>query len=222
MRNGQQVGKLDVVGADMGFNPETAKALGEPAAVDIVSVDPSVRGTGVGRALYQAMNEAYEGNVRISGKTTPDAWKVWKRDFPDKVDSFVKDEVARINSGASAEMVVGNITDPEVAQRVLNALPPSAKAPTIEGTTARIGSQRIKQGGFIRLPSGKRPMKKAVPNIEERFADIIPDTMPAAEFITKYKNAPDVGKKFDQLTASGLYLNLKYNHPLIKRITDKG
>lgn len=222
MRNGQQVGKLDVVGADIGFNPETAKLINEPASVDIVSVDPSVRGTGVGRALYQAMNDAYGGNIRISGKTTSDAWKVWKRDFPDKVDNYVKDEVARINSGADTDLVVGNITDPEIAQRVMNALPPSAKAPTIDSAAARLSSQRIKQGGFIKLPFGKGPVKKAIPNIEERFADIIPDTMPVEEFVTKYKNAPDVGKKFDQLTASGLYLNLKYNHPLIKRVTDRG
>lgn len=98
-----------------------AKQLGENANVNMVKVDKDVQGTGVGRALYEAFHDKHDGRILPSGKTEPSAWKVWKRNFPNKVDKFVASEAARIKDGADPKLVIGNITDPEVAQRVQEA-----------------------------------------------------------------------------------------------------
>lgn len=95
-----------------------AEQINENANVDMVNVDKDARGKGVGRALYAAFSEKHGGRVLPSGKTTADAWKVWKRNYPEKVDAFVKAEADRIRSGADPALVIQNITDPEVAQRV--------------------------------------------------------------------------------------------------------
>lgn len=95
-----------------------AKAFDENANIDIVKVDKAVQGTGVGRALYEAFHDKHDGRILPSGKTTPQAWAVWKRNFPHKVDKFVTSEAARIKDGADPKLVIGNITDPEIAQRV--------------------------------------------------------------------------------------------------------
>jgi GNAT superfamily N-acetyltransferase len=96
-----------------------AKQLGENANVNIVKVDKELQGSGIGRALYEAFNEKHDGRIMPSGKTEPPAWKLWKRNYPEKVDQFVKDEAARIRGGADAQIVARNITDPEVRARVL-------------------------------------------------------------------------------------------------------
>lgn len=95
-----------------------AEQINENANIDMVNVDKAARGKGVGRALYAAFAEKHGGRVLPSGKTTADAWKVWKRNYPEKVDAFVKTEADRIRSGADPALVIQNITDPEVAQRV--------------------------------------------------------------------------------------------------------
>ena len=223
MKDGQPIGKLDVTGADIGMNPEVARQIGEAASVDIVSVDPAYRGTGVGRALYQALNDAYGGNIRPSGKTTQDAWNVWKRDFPDKVDSFVQDEVARIKDGAPREQVLGEITDPSIAQRVVESLPPSTEAPLLSQGVIR--GQRQRQGGYIKLPFGKGPVKDALSK-NERFNKFIEEWKPFElspdEFIAKYKDAPDMGKdRLSHLSASGMYMAKSSESPVVKYVTDK-
>lgn len=112
--DGKPVGKLI-----SNLTPEQSKMLGENASVDIAKVDPEVRGTGVGKALYEAWAQAHEGRIEPSGKTSPDAWRVWKKYYPEKLDAFVAQEARRIKEGADPYMVIGNITDPAIAQRVL-------------------------------------------------------------------------------------------------------
>lgn len=112
MRGGKQVGYLK-----SNLTPEQSKMLGENANIDIVKAD--VKGEGVGSALYKAWHDAHEGNVAPSGKTTQDAWKVWKRNYPEKVDAFVTQEAGRLRDGAPRDVVLGNITDPSIAQRVM-------------------------------------------------------------------------------------------------------
>lgn len=104
-----------------------AEQIGENANVEMVKVDKEVQGTGVGRALYEAFNDKHGGRILPSGKTEPSAWKLWKRNYPEKVDAFVQSEAARIKDGADPKLVVGNITDPEVAQRVQEAANGTAK-----------------------------------------------------------------------------------------------
>lgn len=96
-----------------------AEQLDENANVDIVKVDPTIKGQGIGRALYAAFNDKHGGRIIPSGKTSLDAWRLWKRNFPERVDAFVQQEADRIRGGADARMVIGNITDAEVAQRVM-------------------------------------------------------------------------------------------------------
>lgn len=97
-----------------------AEQIGENANIDIVKVDKEVKGQGIGAALYRAFAEKHGGRVAPSGKTTADAWKVWRRDYPEKVEQFAEQEAARIKDGAPPEIVIGNITDPVVAQQVLS------------------------------------------------------------------------------------------------------
>jgi hypothetical protein len=98
-----------------------AKQLDENANVDIVKVNPDVKGQGVGAKLYKAFYDKHEGRVAPSGKTSPDAWRLWKRQYPEKVEAFVQDEARRIADGADPQLVLRNITDPEIATRVRQA-----------------------------------------------------------------------------------------------------
>jgi len=100
------------------LTPEQRAQLGETANVDMVKVENGFKGKGVGKALYDAWTKANEGNVAPSGKTSPDAWKLWKRDNPGAVDAFAAQEAKRIADGADEGMVLGNITDPEVREKV--------------------------------------------------------------------------------------------------------
>lgn len=99
-----------------------AQQIDEDANVDIVKVDPSVKGQGVGSALYAAFAEKHQGRIAPSGKTTRDAWAVWKRNYPRAVERFAEQEAGRIQSGAPQDVVLGQITDPEVAQMVVDKL----------------------------------------------------------------------------------------------------
>jgi hypothetical protein len=99
-----------------------AEQLGENANVEMVKVDKAFSGKGVGRALYQAFDQKHGGRIMPSGKTEPSAWKVWKRNYPEKVDAFVEQEVKRVKDGANSALVVRNITDPEVRARVADGV----------------------------------------------------------------------------------------------------
>lgn len=100
------------------ITPEQQRMLGEDASVDMVKVNDDMRGKGVGRALYEAWAKANDGNVIPSGKTSQAAWNTWKKSLPGGVDKFVNQEAQRILGGADPQHVLGNIPDPEVAQRV--------------------------------------------------------------------------------------------------------
>lgn len=116
MKDGKRIGRLRD-----NLPRGAAEQLDENASVDIVKVEPEFKGQGVGAALYDAFNEKHGGRITPSGKTSPEAWALWKRQFPEKVDAFVEAEAGRIRDGASVSMVVRNITDPDVARRVAEA-----------------------------------------------------------------------------------------------------
>ena len=116
--DGKVIGKLE-----SNITPEQSKQINEPASVDIVKVNDDRKGQGVGRALYAAWNDAHEGRITPSGKTSPDAWKLWKRNYPEKVAEFVQQEALRIAQGSPESQVLGNITDPEIKQAVVDAVP---------------------------------------------------------------------------------------------------
>jgi GNAT superfamily N-acetyltransferase len=113
-----------------------AAMIDESANVDMVLVNEDARGQGVGRALYAAFYEKHDGRILPSGKTEQAAWDTWKRNYPEKVDVFVESEAARIRDGASSELVLGNIKDPEIRTRVAEAAqgpaPEEAAKPTGE------------------------------------------------------------------------------------------
>lgn len=123
LKGGDGFEALNAQGNRVGYLKDNLKAgqaeqLGENANVSMVKVDKAFTGKGVGRALYQAFEKKHGGRIMPSGKTEPSAWKVWKRNYPEKVDAFVEQEVARVRDGAEAPLVVRNITDPEVRARV--------------------------------------------------------------------------------------------------------
>jgi hypothetical protein len=113
-----KVGDKEVGYLRSNITPEQRAMLGEDASVDMVKVQDDFKGKGVGKALYDAWSTANEGNVIPSGKTSPAAWQQWKRNLPGGVDKFVNQEAQRILGGADPQLVIGNIPDPEVAQRV--------------------------------------------------------------------------------------------------------
>lgn len=115
-KDGQQVGRLV-----SNITPEQGRRINEKASVDIVKVADAHKGTGVGSALYQAWHDDHGGAVEPSGKTSKEAWALWKNKYPEKVNNFVKQESDRIRSGAPRDQVLSNITDPEIAQRVVDA-----------------------------------------------------------------------------------------------------
>ena len=118
MKDGKRIGRLRD-----NLPRGAAEQLDENASVDIVKVDNEFKGQGVGSALYEAFNEKHGGRIAPSGKTSPEAWALWKRKYPEKVDAFVAAEAARIADGADQAMVIRNISDPEVARRVAEAAP---------------------------------------------------------------------------------------------------
>ena len=118
MKDGKRIGRLRD-----NLPRGAAEQLDENASVDIVKVEPEFKGQGVGSALYEAFNEKHGGRIAPSGKTSPEAWALWKRKFPEKVDAFVAAEASRIADGADQAMVIRNISDTEVARRVAEAAP---------------------------------------------------------------------------------------------------
>ena len=114
--DGKKVGYLN-----SNLTGEQSKMLSETANVDIVKVSDDMKGRGVGSALYKAWSDEHNGNIAPSGKTSKEAWNLWKNKYPEKVDNFVRQEAMRIKAGADRQMVLGNITDPTIAQRVFDA-----------------------------------------------------------------------------------------------------
>lgn len=116
MKDGKRIGRLRD-----NLPRGAAEQLDENASVDIVKVEPEFKGTGVGSALYDAFNEKHGGRIAPSGKTSPEAWALWKRKFPQKVDAFIEAEAGRIRDGADPFMIMRGITDKDVARRVSEA-----------------------------------------------------------------------------------------------------
>lgn len=116
-RDGKKIGSLK-----SNLTPKQSKDLKENASVDMVKVEKAEQGKReIGPALYEAWTKAHEGRTEMSGKTETNALKLWKHMYPEKVDAFVKQEADRIKSGSDPQLIVGNIKDPEIAQRVLAA-----------------------------------------------------------------------------------------------------
>jgi len=113
MQDGKRIGRLRD-----NLPRGAAERLDENASVDIVKVENEFKGQGVGAALYDAFYEKHGGRIAPSGKTSPEAWALWKRKFPQKVQEFVQAEAQRIRDGADPFMVMRNITDKDVARDV--------------------------------------------------------------------------------------------------------
>lgn len=139
MKDGKRIGRLRD-----NLPRGAAEQLDENASVDIVKVENEFKGQGVGAALYDAFHEKHGGRIAPSGKTSPEAWALWKRKFPEKVDAFVEAEAGRIRDGADPMMVVRNISDPEVARRVSEAA-----GDVVIRSAARIPGRRMPSWGNI-------------------------------------------------------------------------
>lgn len=187
-KDGQKVGYLKD-----NLERGQAQQIQENANIDIVKVDKEVKGQGVGTALYDAFYAKHEGMVAPSGKTTADAWKVWQRNFPEKVDDFVHQEAARIRDGADPALVIGNITDARVAERVAS----EARAPAREASQAPAArpAQPVagRQYGENSLPPadqvGIEPVAAAKPSSEGTKA---PEVQRAEELAAQTPDAKTV------------------------------
>ena len=209
--DGKVVGKLS-----SNITPEQGRRIQEPASIDFVGVDKEFKGKGGGSALYEAWSKDHAGEVVPSGKTSPAAWNLWKNKYPEKVDHFVKQEAQRIREGAPSDLVIGNITDPQIAQRVMEA----AQSPRFVPKGQR---------GGIRVDYSKRKEAKVlknIPGIKENLGDILPDQRPTEQFLKEEASTPDVSqnllqKGINMLTKGGVYQSIKTGNPLIKRVTDR-
>lgn len=156
-----------------------AKQLGESANVNMVKVDKEVAGTGAGRALYEAFNEKHEGRILPSGKTEPSAWALWKRNYPDKVDQFVKDEAQRIRDGADPGIVARNITDADVRSRVLKESErgPDTKSDNQPGRVRETGQEGLHENGDLDKETGvkeggQKPDQNSIGPTESRSGSL--------------------------------------------------
>ena len=191
---------------------EQSKMLGENANVDIVKVAPEVKGTGVGSALYDAWSKEHGGSIAPSGKTSKEAWALWKNKYPEKVTDFVNQEAARIRQGAPRDQVLGNVTDPQVAQRISDA-----------ASNYKVGGN---QSGKLLMRFGKDKEQgtlKGIPGLKDKIGDLMPDQRPVEQFLKEEAGASDVEQNLFQRVANygtkgSLYQAIKTQNPLVKRV----
>jgi GNAT superfamily N-acetyltransferase len=81
---GNQVGELQSES-----HPGTGTAE-RPASAAWFGVNEGWRGTGVGHALLRAFHDEHNGHVRPNGNTSSDAYRAWKRSFPEIYRDAVK------------------------------------------------------------------------------------------------------------------------------------
>lgn len=182
------------------ITPEQRAMLGEDASVDMVKVDPELKGKGVGRALYDAWSKANEGNVIPSGKTSKEAWNLWKRSLPQGVDKFVQQEAQRIFGGANPQQVLGNIPDPEVAQRV------QARAALM-----------AKQGGGVKVDWGKEASDMEAALIKSEDGSYIPKNPDTSIALEAARGESD-GKLWTYAQSGAVNAAMKTGSTLIKTV----
>lgn len=186
------------------------------ASVDIVKVDPSLQGKGVGTALYSEWAKAHGGNVAPSGVTTQPAWNQWKRNYPTQVDTFVKGEAARLNDGANPEQVFSNIKDPDIANRVrIAAYEPGSYADPFKN-----------QRGHIRIPgSNGAEVIKDNPLFRAKLSNFLFEKKPIEQIAKEALTGKDLEqnalqKAFNYGTKGVDYMVMKSDNPIIKATGD--
>jgi GNAT superfamily N-acetyltransferase len=221
-QGGKEVGRLE-----SNMTPEQNRDLGHdkefPAVVSTVGVNSSIKGQGVGKALYDAWRADHNDNVMPSGQTTADAWRYWKRNAPEKVDQFIKQEAER---AAFDPRALRSITDDTVRRQVAehmeqNTLNAAADS-YVPGQS--FNARTRGQGGAIRIGSEKEPalkQLKRMPGLKKDLAGFAPEPLRGDEFIAKYKDAADVEQNVLQRAAnygtkSMDYQVQKTRNPLVK------
>jgi len=197
-----KIGDKEVGYLRSNITPEQRTKLGEDASVDMVKVQDDVRGKGVGTALYEAWSKANEGNVIPSGKTSPAAWKQWKRNLPGGVDKFVNQEAQRILGGADPQLILGNIPDPEVAQRV------QARAALLK-----------KQGGGVFLGQ-KEQVDIDNSFVKSEDGTFIPENPNIAEVLAKALAEPKDGKLWTYMQSGATSAAMKTGSAAIKAASE--
>lgn len=182
------------------ITPEQRAMLGEDASVDMVKVEPEFKGKGVGNALYDAWSKANEGNVIPSGKTSKEAWNLWKRSLPQGVDKFVQQEAQRIFGGADPQQVLGNIPDPEVAQRV----------------QARVALMN-KQGGGVKVDWNKVSSDMEAALIKSEDGSYIPENPDTSVALETARGEVD-GKLWTYAQSGAVNAAMKTGSTLIKTV----
>lgn len=196
--DGQEVGYLR-----SNITPEQRTMLGEDASVDMVKVNPELRGQGVGKALYDAWTKANEGNVIPSGKTSKEAWATWKKNNTPAVDKFVNQEAQRILGGADPQMVVGNITDPAVAQRV------QARAALLK-----------KQGGGFKIDWSDKITDMENSLVRSEDGSFIPKNPEVADVLTKALSEGKDGKLWTYMQSGATSAAMKTGSAAIKAASE--
>lgn len=220
-KEGQVVGRLE-----SNITPEQGTLLRDrfpnernDASIDIVKVDDSLKGQGVGTALYAEWAKAHGGNVAPSGVTTQAAWNQWKRNYPSQVDLFVKGEAARLRDGANPEQLFSNIKDPDIANRIrIEAYEPGTYADPFKA-----------QRGHIRIPGERKAAAdqlKKMAIFKQNIAQLLVEDLSPEEVVERALATPDiqqnpVQKAFNFGTKGGDYMTAKTdNNVVIKQTVD--
>jgi hypothetical protein len=118
-KEGNVIGSLDDA-----FPPD------QQAFTPYVEVAEPWRRQGVATALYKAFAERHGGDIRPAGNTSPEAWELWLKNYPEKVVQYVKEEAGKIaddiRSGnfppEYAENATNGFDHPEVKNMVKDAI----------------------------------------------------------------------------------------------------
>ena len=193
------------------ISADDAKRLGEKASVDIVKVHPKLKGTGIGAALYKAWSNDNNGNITPSGKTSPDAWNLWKNKYPEKVAEFVQQEANRIKDGADRRMVLENISDPAVAKQVSAAAATEGKIPF---------NFRKQGGGLLISPKEKTGLDNALALSDD--GTFIPKNPNVQEVVAKSlaEGKDGMSNKFTYLQSGATSAAMKTGSAAIKAASE--
>jgi GNAT superfamily N-acetyltransferase len=118
-KEGKVIGSLDDT-----FPPD------QQAFTPYVEVAEPWRRQGVATALYKAFAERHGGNIRPAGNTSPGAWELWLKNYPEKVVQYVKEEAGKIADDVRsgnfppeyAENATNGFDHPEVKNMVKDAI----------------------------------------------------------------------------------------------------
>lgn len=199
----------------------------EPSSTDLAALSKDVAENGVKKPItvtvHDGMGYITDGNNRLAA-----AKASGHEDIPYKVETtnvpFTAEQV-----GKSVPIEAMGIAPEQLVVR-----PKSKEALAAEDWLNNFNNKESpwvpkSQRGAIKIDwRDKDPLNhmKKIPGMDRRLKNLLPDQSTPEEFFTTHKNTPDieqnlVQKGFNMLTKGGVYMTMKTDNPLIKRVVDR-